>query len=192
MALVRLESLGHKSWDALGAGLSLLCVVHCAATPLVIAYLPLLGLEWLAREGFHRWFALAAIGVGGLSFVPGYLRHRRTAVPLLGSAGLLLLCYAAFAAHCSCCDGVAADRTAAAQMAVAPPAHCRDECCHPDLVARVGRHDDRPSAIAALGGLPWTSLGGLLLMLAHGLNCRWSRCCENGSCRPMPPDGSSR
>jgi hypothetical protein len=186
MAIVRQDALAHKlahkPWDILGVALSLLCVVHCMAMPLVIAYLPLVGLEGLAREGFHRWVAVAAMAIGGMSFVPGYLRHRRTAAPLLGGAGLLLLCSSALSGHDQCCGVAAADQPAAGQSAQCGEVRC---IAAPPIS---GESETRPSvARASLPGLEraWTPLGGLLLMIAHTLNCRWTRCCQNGNCRSM-------
>src|SRR5687768_7697448 len=95
--------LESRPWDALGLALSLLYVVHCLAMPFVIAWLPWLGLHWLVGEEVHRWLAAGVLVIGGLSFVPGYLRHRRWVIPLLGSVGMLLVSYSAFAAPDRCC-----------------------------------------------------------------------------------------
>jgi MerC mercury resistance protein len=164
MAFVRQDSLGRKPWDAVGATLSLLCVVHCMAMPLVIAYLPLFGLEWLAREVFHRWVAMAAIVCGAMSFVPSYLRHRRATIPLLGAVGLLVLCWAALAEQDQCCQG---------------------ECCA--APAPISSGSNGHSIAASMGGsnFGWTPVGGMLVLLAHGLNCHWNHCCRNGRCRSL-------
>ena len=45
----------HKTWaDWAGMIASIGCAIHCAAMPMVLAYLPALGLGWLAGEEFHR------------------------------------------------------------------------------------------------------------------------------------------
>src|SRR5437879_1844062 len=98
----RVFSTGH-GWDLAGTTLSILCVIHCLVTPLVITMLPSLGLDFLAQAGFHRGLALPAIAVGLITFLPGFLRHRRIFVPLLGGAGMALLCYAAFSTCDACC-----------------------------------------------------------------------------------------
>lgn len=149
-----------RRWDALGAALSGLCIIHCLIMPLALAYLPLLKLDWLESESFHRWLAVGAMGIGGLSFLPGYLRHRRLSVLLLAGAGLSLLGYGAF---------------------LIPDQCCQLECC---------RREGAASGVS-LDGLRSlrTPLGGLLLMLAHCLNCRLTRCCSRGICNP--PTNSS-
>ena len=179
MAFTTTNSTVSRSWDVLGAALSLLCVVHCIAMPLVIAWLPLAGLEWLAEGGFHRWAACGAVGIGVLSFLPGYLRHRRMIPPLLGGAGLLLLCSMAFAAPDACCGAVpvksrAADDAEECLLACCVPAKSQPEQAD-SILERI--------ALRGLTGLG-TPLGGLLLMLAHGFNCRLARCCRSGVCRP--------
>ena len=48
-----------STWqDSLGMVASIGCAIHCAAMPFVIAYLPALGLSFLADEAFHQWMAL--------------------------------------------------------------------------------------------------------------------------------------
>jgi len=91
--------------DRAGMLLSLLCVSHCAATPFVLAYLPMLGLTWLADERIHVVLAATAAVLAGTSFVPGFLRHGYLAAPLLGAAGLGLLFLSASTADaaCPCC-----------------------------------------------------------------------------------------
>ncbi|HXD83673.1 MAG TPA: MerC domain-containing protein, partial [Rudaea sp.] len=49
------RALAHAA-DRLGAAASLLCAVHCAALPFVLALLPALGLGFLANHGFERAF----------------------------------------------------------------------------------------------------------------------------------------
>ena len=43
--------------DWLGIVASIGCAIHCAAMPFVFAYLPAMGLSFLADESFHKWMA---------------------------------------------------------------------------------------------------------------------------------------
>jgi hypothetical protein len=62
--------------DRLGATGSLLCAIHCALLPAVIALLPTLGIaEWLG-DGFERGFVAFATLLGLFTIVWGYRRHR--------------------------------------------------------------------------------------------------------------------
>jgi hypothetical protein len=77
--------------DRLGATASLLCAVHCAALPFVLALLPALGLGFLADHGFERGFITFATVLALWSIGSGYRRHRRPRAWLLLLPGLVLL-----------------------------------------------------------------------------------------------------
>ncbi|MDX2193917.1 MAG: MerC domain-containing protein [Gemmatimonadales bacterium] len=77
--------------DALGAGTSLACAVHCAALPLLGATLPALGLAWLGSEMFS-WGAIATSAlVVTIAMHRGWRRHAQRAPGLLAVLGLALL-----------------------------------------------------------------------------------------------------
>jgi len=61
--------------DWVGMVASIGCAIHCAAMPLVIAYLPALGLSFLADEAFHQWMALACFVIALTAFIPGLCKH---------------------------------------------------------------------------------------------------------------------
>lgn len=68
--------------DRVGATGSLVCAVHCALLPLLIAMLPSLGVAaWLGHD-FERGFVLFASLLGLFTLIWGYRRHR--AVRALG------------------------------------------------------------------------------------------------------------
>ena len=68
--------------DRLGATGSLLCAIHCALLPLLIAILPSLGIATWLGDGFERGFVLFASLLGLFTLIWGYRRHR--AVRALG------------------------------------------------------------------------------------------------------------
>jgi hypothetical protein len=61
--------------DRLGAFGSLLCAVHCAAIPLLIALVPSLGVAGWFGGNFELGFVVFATGLGLFSVVWGYRRH---------------------------------------------------------------------------------------------------------------------
>jgi len=69
--------------DWLGAAASLACAVHCAAMPLLIGLLPLVGLGFLASDQTEWALAGLSLGVGSLSLIPSYARKHRQWRPLL-------------------------------------------------------------------------------------------------------------
>lgn len=81
----------HRLLDRLGATGSLLCAVHCALLPLVIALLPSLGLAAWLGEGFERGFVLFATLLGLFTLVQGYRRHHAVRALWLLVPGLLVL-----------------------------------------------------------------------------------------------------
>ena len=77
--------------DAAGATASLLCAIHCAAMPLVITLLPLIGLSFLADERVE-WGLLALSALLGVSSLClGYRKHRRRHALSVLALGLTLL-----------------------------------------------------------------------------------------------------
>ena len=81
----------HALLDRIGATGSLLCAIHCALLPLLIALLPSLGVSaWLA-PGFEVGFVLFATLFGLAVLVWSYRRHRAMRALALLVPGLLVL-----------------------------------------------------------------------------------------------------
>lgn len=81
----------HSLLDRLGASGSILCAIHCALLPLVIAAVPALGLTALANDGFEFGFVVFASLLGLFSIIWGYRRHRGVRAAVLLLPGLALL-----------------------------------------------------------------------------------------------------
>lgn len=77
--------------DRLGATGSLLCAVHCALVPLLIALAPTLGAAGWLDGGFEFGFVLFATGLGLYSLVTGYRRHGEVRALWLLIPGLVAL-----------------------------------------------------------------------------------------------------
>jgi MerC mercury resistance protein len=77
--------------DTFGTAASLLCAVHCAVTPVAMASLPLLGLEFIGAEATEYALVGLSIVVGSVSLVLGYRRHRSVPTLAVFSCGLTLL-----------------------------------------------------------------------------------------------------
>ena len=99
-----LEEAVDASWkDFLGIAASTGCAIHCAAMPIVIGYLPLLGLEFLADETFHQWMVLICFVIAIAAFVPGWRNHGRLLPATLGIVGLCIIAATAFFIPDTCC-----------------------------------------------------------------------------------------
>lgn len=85
--------------DATGATASLLCALHCAAMPLVVTMLPLVGLSFLATD-LAEWALVglsATLGVTSLCL--GYKEHRSRWPLGVLAGGLALLALGRIAEH---------------------------------------------------------------------------------------------
>lgn len=87
----RLELPWWHRADRVGATASLLCAVHCALLPFVLALLPALGLGFLADHGFERGFVAFACTLAALTMANGYRKHRSRRALALLLPGVLLL-----------------------------------------------------------------------------------------------------
>ena len=90
--------------DALGSILSIVCGIHCAATPFILIAVPtispILGLA-------HPIFVVLVAAVALWAFIPGYRCHRRKIIFVGAASGLTLLSVGAFfAVHDSVVDVV--------------------------------------------------------------------------------------
>lgn len=170
----------HSLADSAGLFVSIACAIHCAAMPLAVGYLPLLGLTWLADEAFHRVIVLICYGLAAWAFALGWKKHLSLAPATFGLAGISLLSVAAFCLEGECCPS----STSSAEAQHANVA-CSDDAgvfCGAELV--MGE-----APVSGATHLGWsipsllTLLGGLLLGLGHVVNhgksckCSGERCC---------------
>lgn len=77
--------------DLLGVGLSLTCLVHCLALPMLLLLAPALSPWLVLPEGIHAAILLLALPAAALAMRDGWRRHRRIAPGLLAAFGLGLL-----------------------------------------------------------------------------------------------------
>jgi hypothetical protein len=196
---------GWSDWAGMLA--SIACAIHCAAMPFVVAYLPTLGLSFLADEAFHEWMAVGCFAIALAAFIPGFNQHRRLTPVLVGSAGLVMISVAAFGFADECCASCE-NRSASAELApsavsegTVPPTDaetCTAACC-PPVTGESSAEGAAVTFVSLSSGLatspapwlgrvvPWlTPLGGIVLVTAHLLNRRYGclcGCCDNESVR---------
>lgn len=84
--------------DLLGITLSLTCLVHCLALPLLILLAPALGTWFSMPEWVHAAILMLALPAATFAMTDGWRRHRRAAPAALAASGVGLLA-AGFAAH---------------------------------------------------------------------------------------------
>lgn len=187
-----------NAWtDWLGVTASIGCAIHCAAMPLVIAFLPALGLSFLADEGFHQVMVVVCLMLAAVAFVPGWRRHRRWLPVGIASVGLSLIATAAFALEGQCCAECSAETTSSS-VTEANANACEYACCElcaasseatrQNQVTQTSMEAPQTSMETLYASfLPWvTPLGGILLVSAHLTNLRFS--CRSGCC-PTESEG---
>jgi hypothetical protein len=198
--------LGWFGWgDWAGMVASIGCAIHCAAMPFVIAYLPALGLSFLADETFHQWMAVVCFVIALTAFIPGLRRHGRWTPVLIGSVGLLMISVPAFGFVGDCCVSCEIGDTNVADLAIpvsfdSPQTEtadaagtCTEACCvHCTENASETQQSDStvsPTTASLQTQMSWiepiapwlTPIGGLVLVSAHLLNRRFGclcGCCE--------------
>ncbi len=194
--------------DTLGIIASVACAVHCAATPLLLLFLPALKFtEWMASPQFHQVAALICVGIVSISIWPTFRRFRDYRVLSLSTAGLSLLLGAAFLLPDECCSHTHAELTQSSSgfsklVSVSESTNSdhdhadHDHAAHDHSSHDHASHDHSSHAsettIAGVTNSPWfakiqpwmTPLGGLLLVIAHTLNLRrrFSACGPNCGC----------
>ena len=81
------------NWDALGITTSLLCAIHCALLPLVVASLPVMGINIIHNTLFEYGMIGLAFAIGTWALWHGFRRHHHRLLPWLlfsGGIGFLL------------------------------------------------------------------------------------------------------
>ena len=173
-----------SAWrDWLGMVASIGCAIHCAAMPFVIAYLPALGLSFLADESFHKWMALFCFLIAIVAFIPGIRKHGNWIPISIGAVGLVVITFAAFGLAGECCSSCQLTEPAADVHAAALDGECEQcACCQTETetsesaIAAAPEVDQGKDLLATLA--PWiTPFGGLLLVSAHLLNRRYGCLC---------------
>ncbi|MGH2648932.1 MAG: MerC domain-containing protein, partial [Ginsengibacter sp.] len=71
------------NWDALGAGASIACAIHCALLPVILTSLPLFGINIINNNSFEFFMIGLAFCIGTFSLYHGWKKHHRKILPLL-------------------------------------------------------------------------------------------------------------
>ena len=86
------KAISHASLDKAGMTASTACAVHCALMPIVVSFLPLLGLGWLSSEWVEWTLLLASACMGATSLCWGVKKHgNRCVLGWLGAAITMLV-----------------------------------------------------------------------------------------------------
>jgi MerC mercury resistance protein len=81
--------------DSVGMALSLFCMIHCLAFPLLLSFAPAVMQLLPGDDVTHRCLSVGIGFAGLLAFRPGYRLHRRAWIVVLFAAGMTLISSAA-------------------------------------------------------------------------------------------------
>lgn len=85
--------------DRTAIGLSVVCVLHCLALPLLLVLVPSLAALPFANEEFHLVLVLFVIPISVVALFIGCRRHRDRSVLAWGLSGVVVLVFAAVFGH---------------------------------------------------------------------------------------------
>ena len=85
------RDLTTSTLDRVGISASLLCAIHCAALPLLLGVLPVIGLNFLLHGVFEAVMISLAAVVGGWSLGHSFRTHRLRTPLLLLIGGICVL-----------------------------------------------------------------------------------------------------
>jgi len=80
-----------RSLDRAGASASLVCAVHCAVLPLVLAAVPAIGLAWLDSPWVDWTMVVVAAFLAWRAHKAGFVTHRRCLPAGVAAFGLVLI-----------------------------------------------------------------------------------------------------
>lgn len=161
--------------DRFGVLASILCGIHCAATPVLLLILPTFGKIW-AHPASHWGMAILVIPIAALMMSKGYQRHRRTWILAIGSMGIIFVLAGAAAPYLE----TAAEPQSSSSALSAPSdkgryeaEQCIDSCC-PSVVTQ----DDGNQRLVIPTASILTTVGGGFLIATHLGNLCCCSCCR--------------
>lgn len=189
--------------DRVGVAASILCALHCAATPFLFLFAPAFGKVW-AHPASHWLVALFVVPLAALMLRSGFRRHHRRWIVACGVIGISLVvagaaipytglgtAHTASHADPETTDHSPADTSAAEEDFVyvvgeedeseAESEACADSCC-PSLGTDADGNLTLHLPLASIV----TTLGGLALIVTHLGNLCCCRVCESKTAASFP------
>lgn len=80
----------NQSWDRLGISASILCILHCLLTPVLVVGMPFVG-HFFAHAWFHIVIVVFIVPIAVWALWNGYRIHRKRSVLWLGGIGIALV-----------------------------------------------------------------------------------------------------
>lgn len=81
----------QKPADKIAISLSMLCAIHCFATPMLMVLLPSIAGLLIEPELLHMWLAIGVLPISAFALTLGCKKHRKFRVLTLGVIGLAFM-----------------------------------------------------------------------------------------------------
>lgn len=86
--------------DSSAIFLSIICIIHCLALPIIVIALPALtSLAFFEDEIFHTWLLFAVIPISIFAVLMGYIHHRSWPIVIISTTGIATLVLVAILGH---------------------------------------------------------------------------------------------
>lgn len=193
-----------RTADRIGVAASVLCAIHCAATPFLLLLLPAFGKAW-SHPATHWGMALLVVPLAGFMIRTSYLKYGRKWIVGAGTVGIMFILCGAAAPYVEqppastaategegengdqnavaaddedTCDGCELCQASAAGEETDAEV-CTDNCC-PSLQ----ENEDGSWKLNIPTASILTTLGGAFLIATHIGNLRLCHCsaCGEGEC----------
>lgn len=156
--------------DSVGIFASILCAIHCAATPVLLLMMPTFGKMW-AHPATHWGMAIVVIPIAVFMMLKGFREHGKKWILGIGILGVLFIIVGAILPYSELGTAPAVSSSAAAQKDIITAPNCIDNCCPSIMVNESGEKSlyIPPASIV-------TTLGGICLIIVHSANLCCSLC----------------
>lgn len=131
---------GSALLNVLAVAAPSLCIAHCLGLPLLLAFLPILGLQGILFGMSEKTISLLVVPLCALGIVPGYVRHRKMRVVLIMLAGMILVLLGSFAADGMLRPGAEVPVTVLGSLFLISAALSNIRLSAPEAVCRLHRH----------------------------------------------------
>lgn len=168
----------RASWNAdrFGVFASVLCAIHCAATPFLLLILPTFGKVW-SHPASHWLMALIVVPIALAMISKGYQRHRRKWIIAIGVFGILFVLVGAVTPYFEQASAVSlpvgSSSSSQAPTGSGAETGCGDSCCPSVTVQEDGAKRLQIPLASIL-----TTIGGLFLIVTHVGNLCQCACCK--------------
>jgi len=94
--VAQIQELCAEYFDRAGVVASVLCFIHCVATPVLLSLSAVSAHFLPSEEHTHRLLAVLVTIIGTAAIGFGYRRHKRKRVLVAAMLGVMLICFGAY------------------------------------------------------------------------------------------------